>query len=393
MRHILYLLIVAVFAAAGADAQVRQILVPTRPAGDNSNAAASTAFVQAAITAAGGIAGNEPANTILAGPTTGSPALPTFRSMVAADLAAPFTNGTRSGNTSAFATVGSPFASGDCVQVDANGNLTTVSAGCNTGGGGGGITALTGDVSASGSGSVTATITAGAVTATKMASGAASTNVGTLGGVLNGNLPNPGMAAGAAAANVGTLSGALTGTLPSPGLANSVVGNSNFANMAAQTIKCNLTTSPAAPTDCTIAQVVAMLNVATISGVINPGDCAKWITAIGVGDAGACGGAGSPSQQSATSSPIFVSSGGTTIVNVNIATGSPTCTLPSYSTRAGASVTFKDVGGHFGSNPLTISAASGQTIDGGASVTLNIPYASVTLVPANDGVNTGWSVQ
>lgn len=52
-----------------------------------------------------------------------------------------------------------------------------------------------------------------------MAAGAASTNVGTLGGVLGGTLPNPTMAAGAAATNVGTLSGVLGGTLPSPTMA------------------------------------------------------------------------------------------------------------------------------------------------------------------------------
>lgn len=58
----------------------------------------------------------------------------------------------------------------------------------------------------------------GGITATMLASGAASTNIGALGGVLGGTLPNPTMAAGAAATNIGTLGGVLTGTLPNPGL-------------------------------------------------------------------------------------------------------------------------------------------------------------------------------
>jgi hypothetical protein len=52
-----------------------------------------------------------------------------------------------------------------------------------------------------------------------MAAGAAATNVGSLGGVLGGTLPNPTMAAGAAATNVGSLGGVLGGTLPNPTMA------------------------------------------------------------------------------------------------------------------------------------------------------------------------------
>lgn len=86
------------------------------------------------------------------------------------------------------------------------------------------ITALFGDVVATGPGSVMATIQAGAVTAAKLASGAAATNVGTLGGVL-------------------------TGTLPSPGLASASVANSNLASMGANTWKGNETSSTATPAD------------------------------------------------------------------------------------------------------------------------------------------------
>jgi hypothetical protein len=98
-------------------------------------------------------------------------------------------------------------------------------------------------------------------------------------------------------------------------------------------------------------------------------------------------------QRSVTASPIVV--GPTdSILNVNIATGAPTCTLPQASTRAGAPVTFKDVGGQFGLHPLTITPFAGDNIDGGGAITLNTPHQGVTLVPANDGVNTTvWSIE
>lgn len=71
-----------------------------------------------------------------------------------------------------------------------------------------------------------------------LASGAASANIGTLGGVLGGTLPNPTMAAGAAATNIGSLSGDLSGTLPSPTVAKiqgTAVVNTAPANAQALT--------------------------------------------------------------------------------------------------------------------------------------------------------------
>lgn len=62
-------------------------------------------------------------------------------------------------------------------------------------------------------------IGSGKVTSAKLASGAASANVGTLAGVLGGTLPNPTMAAGAASANVGALGGDLSGLLPTQTIA------------------------------------------------------------------------------------------------------------------------------------------------------------------------------
>ncbi len=64
--------------------------------------------------------------------------------------------GTRSGNTTKFVTTLGTLTSGNCAQIDASGNFIDAGAPC--GGSGGGITALTGGVTASGSGSVVATV-------------------------------------------------------------------------------------------------------------------------------------------------------------------------------------------------------------------------------------------
>ena len=146
MKPFLYMLLGALLVAAGAGAQ--QILVPERPPNDNSNAAASTSYVDRAISGIGAA-----------------------------------------------------------------------------------ITGLTGDVVATGPGSVTATIQPGVVTSAKMASGAAATNVGTLGGQLTGTLPNPSIAAG-------------------------TVTNSNLANMPATTVKGSV--AGGTPADLTGSQFFGM---------------------------------------------------------------------------------------------------------------------------------------
>lgn len=97
-------------------------------------------------------------------------------------------------------------------------------------------------------------------------------------------------------------------------------------------------------------------------------------------------------QRLAITSPIVIS-GTDQIINVNISSGSPTCTLPLASTRAGNAITFKDVGGNFGAHNLTVTPAGGDNIDGGGAIVLNVNRQAVTLVPANDGSTVGWSIE
>ena len=76
----------------------------------------------------------------------------------------------------------------------------------------------------------------GEVLAADLASGAAATNVGTLGGSLVGTLPNPTLAAGAAASNVGALGGSLVGTLPNPTLASTGATAGTYVNPISITV-------------------------------------------------------------------------------------------------------------------------------------------------------------
>jgi hypothetical protein len=99
-----------------------------------------------------------------------------------------------------------------------------------------------------------------------------------------------------------------------------------------------------------------------------------------------------PTQRLATASPISLAAGDE-IINCNISSGSPSCSLPSAATRAGRALVFKDTGGQFGAHPLTLNCAGAEKMDGLASITLNTNYQFLRLVPANDGTSTGWSLQ
>jgi hypothetical protein len=105
--------------------------------------------------------------------------------------------------------------------------------------------------------------------------------------------------------------------------------------------------------------------------------------------------AGARTQRSVTVSPIIVV-GNDSILNVNINAGAPTCALPAAATRAGAPLTFVDVGLRAAAHNITLTPNGAETIlnaQNPAAYTMSANGDAVTLVPFNDGTNTGWTIQ
>jgi len=100
---------------------------------------------------------------------------------------------------------------------------------------------------------------------------------------------------------------------------------------------------------------------------------------------------GARQQRSVTASPIVLASNDQQL-NVNINTGSPSCSLPTAASRLGVPLKFVDVGAQFAAHPLLITPQAGETISGLANMTLSTNRQFVELTPFNDGVNTGWVI-
>lgn len=96
------------------------------------------------------------------------------------------------------------------------------------------------------------------------------------------------------------------------------------------------------------------------------------------------------SQRYVTATPIVIT-GNDQIINCKIMSAAA-CTLPSAAGRLGVPLTFKDLG-QATSNHITLTASGGDSIDGAATYVISNNFGWVTLVPFNDGTNTGWTVQ
>jgi hypothetical protein len=81
------------------------------------------------------------------------------------------------------------------------------------------------------------------------------------------------------------------------------------------------------------------------------------------------------------------------IINCRI-TAAAACALPLAASRLGQPVTIKDLG-QATAHPITLTANVGDTngIDGAPTYVIADNFGWVTLVPFNDGANTGWMVQ
>ena len=96
-------------------------------------------------------------------------------------------------------------------------------------------------------------------------------------------------------------------------------------------------------------------------------------------------------QRSVTATPIVIVNTDQVInCNINVAAA---CTLPTAASRNGTPLTFVDIGAQATAHNITLTASGGDLINGNATFVMTANRQVVTLVPANDGVNAGWSVE
>lgn len=168
---------VVVFAAGGTPLGVSSVAL----AAPASLLTVSGSPVTSSGTLTLGLA-SQSANLVFAGPASGGATTPTFRSLVAADLPGAFVPLTRNINTTSPLTGGGALSSDLTLAItkaDAthNGYLSSVDWNTFNSAAGGGISALTGDVTATGPGSVPATV--------HSVGGASSTEIGYTQGVTS----------------------------------------------------------------------------------------------------------------------------------------------------------------------------------------------------------------
>lgn len=95
-------------------------------------------------------------------------------------------------------------------------------------------------------------------------------------------------------------------------------------------------------------------------------------------------------QRAVVATPIVIAQADQ-ILNCNIPVAAA-CALPKAATRNGIPLTFKDLGQAAAHN-ITLTPFGAETIAGvNAAVALTVNRQELTLVPFNDGVNSGWEI-
>ncbi len=320
--------------------------------------------------------------------TTGSPAYWSDSTHIDA--------GTRSGNTTKFATTSGTLTSGHCVQWDASGNATDAGAACS-----GGTSSLTNahlfvgngsnvatDVSLSGDASL---LNTGAITVTRINGNPIGSTSVTAGNLF---LANGASWISQAMSGDATINGSGQITL-----GTGVVTNAKAASMAANTIKGNNTGGLSAAVDLTAPQATAMLNA--FAGDSGAGGIKGLVPAPASGDTAAGkflkadgtfaippGTSGCPSNVTTwdgTATLTVPAATGLvyTIGSTPIAAGR-TLSLPTVASYTiGCRLRIIDLANIFNAtNVVTPTRQSSDTIDGGTTATtLGVAGQTVTYTP------------
>ncbi len=304
--------------------------------------------------------------------------------------------GTRSGNTTKFATTSGTLTSGHCVQWDASGNAADAGAACGTGtptltsahffvGNGSNVAtdvSLSGDISA---------LNTGAVTVTRINGNPIGSTAVTAGNTL--------VASGTSWVSVGVSGDATLNSSGQLTLANGAVTNAKAASMAANTIKGNNTGGVATAVDLTAPQATAMINA--FVGDTGSGGTKGLVPAPASGDAAAGkflksdGTFAVPPGTSGCPSTVTTWDG-TGNLTVPAATGlvytigstpiaaARTLSLPTVASyTVGCRLRVIDLANIFNAtNVVTPTRQSSDTIDGGTTATtLGVAGQTVTYTP------------
>ncbi len=374
-------------ATTGGSAGINQLTGDVTAGPGSGGAAATVVSAGGKALTLGGAFSTAAALAIGAG-TTGSPAYWSDSTHIDA--------GTRSGNTTKFATTSGTLTSGHCVQWDANGNAVDAGAAC-----GGGSSTLTSAHLFVGNGSNVATdvslsgdislLNTGAATVTRINGNTVGSTAVTSGNVL--------VASGSAWVSQ-PMSGDIT--INSSGVSTigaGLVTNAKLTAIPPHTFKGNNTGSTSIPLDLSVTQATAELN--NVVGDTGSGGTKGLVPAAAAGDAAAGkflkadgtfavppGTAGCPSAAQTwdgtaaltvlAATGLVYTTGSTPIAAARVLS---VPTVASYT--VGCRLRIIDAAGIFNAtNVVTPTRQSSDTIDGGTTTTtLGVAFQSVTYTP------------